>query len=1260
MLSPIRILVLDDSPEDVQWVQMNLEKQGVSVELQRVGTQESFVEALQQSPDLLLLDYTLPQFDGVAALKIVRDHGLDTPCIFISGTFGEDVLAGVMNLGADDFLLKDRLARLGTSVRHALEQKQLRDERKRSESALREKEANLDTLIENVNGSLWSVDNHYCLLTGNQQFQRRVKEARGRELDQGESILFAGLPDDLRDLWRERYDQALGGESFRVEDATHFASEPRLFEHHLAPIRESSGAIVGVTVFGLDVTERKQSEEKLRQSEERFLKLFHLNPNPVTLTRFSDRKLVEVNAAFSRYTGYAREEALGRNADELNLWADAQVRAQYLALRQTQMQVKEFEWKYRTKAGELRDALMTTEMIEIQGEPFILSTNIDITERKRADEQIYYQASLLDNVNDAIIASDENSRITAWNTAAELMYGWKAIEVIGQSGAEIVKTEFEGMSRADVLNILSKHGKWRGEVTQTHKDGSRFFVETASIVLHDMHGGVTGYVSVNRDITERRKAEDSINQYLLRLERSENQVRLGNWEYVPAAGKGWWSKQMYRMLGFQVPWDESQNAPGFDEYLLHIHPDDRSNIQRELTHMAEGQEPKEWEYRTNPEFCPERILWPSYGVDRDGQGNISRFYGTLLDVTERKQAEEILQQTTETLNAIVMSVPVGIISFDLEGYIQTWNTAAGLIFGWEEKEVLGRLAPHIPPEMMPEFRRLQEQIHNGVTISNLELRRRKKDGTPITINLNAAALHDRDGKIVGHVAVIEDITERRQTADKLQESEATTRLIIDTALDAVITIDRDGRVIQWNDQAEGIFGWTRSEALGQKISELIIPADQSEVHEQGLRHYFETGEGPILNQRIEILARRKNGETFPVELAVHALSYNGKTTFAGFVRDITSRKHAQMELRRYAQNTTTIYQFSQQILTRLDLDFIYQSAHQAVRQLMPSEVFLIALLNESIPDIEDVYLWDQDQRWPAASQPVGQGLTSYVISTGKPLLVNLWDDSHAKMTGSTTFGYTDQDTQSVLAVPLFHTNGKCFGMISTQSYSPNAYTAEHEQLLVTLANQVSEAISKVRLFEELQHSNAELSAAYDATIEGWSMAMDLRDKETEGHTQRVTNLTIKLARHMGIPESEIVQIRRGALLHDIGKLGVPDHILLKKQDLTDEEWEIMRKHPLYAFEMLSSIIYLRSALDIPYCHHEKWDGAGYPRGLKGEEIPLHARIFAIVDVWDALTSDRSYRKAWTKEQTIEYIQDQSGKYFEPQIVEAFLQLITNL
>lgn len=209
---------------------------------------------------------------------------------------------------------------------------------------------------------------------------------------------------------------------------------------------------------------------------------------------------------------------------------------------------------------------------------------------------------------------------------------------------------------------------------------------------------------------------------------------------------------------------------------------------------------------------------------------------------------------------------------------------------------------------------------------------------------------------------------------------------------------------------------------------------------------------------------------------------------------------------------------------------------------------------------------------------------------------------------------------------------------------------------ITERKQSEEKINQ--LLVDLKMKNEELAHAYDATLEGWVRFLDLRDQETEGHTQRVTEMTIELATQMGFSGEVLLHLRRGALLHDIGKMGIPDNVLRKPGPLNNEEWTIMRRHPMYAFQMLSPIEFLHPALDIPHYHHERWDGTGYPSQLKKEEIPLPARMFAIIDVWDALNSDRPYRKAWHPDKAVDYIKTQSGKHFDPQIVQIFMDFIT--
>ena len=245
---------------------------------------------------------------------------------------------------------------------------------------------------------------------------------------------------------------------------------------------------------------------------------------------------------------------------------------------------------------------------------------------------------------------------------------------------------------------------------------------------------------------------------------------------------------------------------------------------------------------------------------------------------------------------------------------------------------------------------------------------------------------------------------------------------------------------------------------------------------------------------------------------------------------------------------------------------------------------------------------------------------------------------------------------SLIAMPIIV--NKCTVMVLVVGFdNKREFTDADINLATTLAASLSQIFENAHLYQSLVAAHDTLSKAYDATIEGWAKILELHDLETEGHARRVTEQTIKLAQAFGVSNDEIIHIRRGALLHDIGKLGIPDQIILKNGSLTEEEWEIMRKHPQFACEMLADIEYLKPALDIPYCHHEKWDGSGYPQGLRGEQIPLVARLFAVVDVWDALRSDRPYRKGWSDEKVYDYIRSLSGTHFDPKAVEAFFVMM---
>ena len=282
---------------------------------------------------------------------------------------------------------------------------------------------------------------------------------------------------------------------------------------------------------------------------------------------------------------------------------------------------------------------------------------------------------------------------------------------------------------------------------------------------------------------------------------------------------------------------------------------------------------------------------------------------------------------------------------------------------------------------------------------------------------------------------------------------------------------------------------------------------------------------------------------------------------------------------------------------------------------------------------------------------IGEGIAGQIALNWKSVVIPDLNDYESR--GIDNQFFAKEGFISYAGFPL-QAKGRFLGILEVFNRKKINADMDWMNFLETLSGQAAIAIDNIKSYEDLQKTNQQLILAYDATIEGWSRAMDLRDKETEGHTQRVSQYAIRLARLVGISESQIINIRRGALLHDMGKLGIPDSILLKPDKLSNEEWDTMRKHPQFAFDMLYPIEYLRPVIDIPYCHHEKWDGSGYPRGLKREEIPQSARIFAVIDVWDALTTDRPYRKAWSREKAREYIEAQSGIHFDPQVVKIFL------
>ncbi|MBI2247826.1 MAG: HD domain-containing protein [Armatimonadetes bacterium] len=375
---------------------------------------------------------------------------------------------------------------------------------------------------------------------------------------------------------------------------------------------------------------------------------------------------------------------------------------------------------------------------------------------------------------------------------------------------------------------------------------------------------------------------------------------------------------------------------------------------------------------------------------------------------------------------------------------------------------------------------------------------------------------------------------------------------------------------------------------------------------------------------------------------------------AGIFGAAIQRKHAEERIQQQLQHVAALHQIDLAIASSLDLSVTLSIVLDQVTTQLHVDAANVLLMNSATQTLR--FAANRGFRTRAlqnADLRLGTGHAGRVALERQIATIPHLANQPNEFSRSAEFAR--EGFVAYAAAPLI-AKGQVRGVLEVFRRETLDFDPEWLRYLETLAGQLAIAIDSHAMFNGLQRANTELMLAYDTTLEGWSKALDLRDKETEGHTLRVTEMTLRLARAMGMNEAELVHVRRGALLHDIGKMGIPDSILLKPGALTDEEWVIMRKHPVYAYELLSPISYLRPALDIPYAHHEKWDGSGYPRGLKGEPIPLAARIFAVIDVWDALTSDRPYRKAWPEAKARAHIREQAGKHFDPRVVEAFLAL----
>ena len=473
------------------------------------------------------------------------------------------------------------------------------------------------------------------------------------------------------------------------------------------------------------------------------------------------------------------------------------------------------------------------------------------------------------------------------------------------------------------------------------------------------------------------------------------------------------------------------------------------------------------------------------------------------------------------------------------------------------------------------------------------------------------------------------------------------RNILDGMLEGFQLIGPDWRYLFVNDVVCQHGQRPREELLGRTMME-VYPGIEATPMFAALQRCMEERQP----QRLENAFRYPDGASRWFDLSIQPAP-EGIFILS---TDVTDRKRAELDAAQHVSELRALRAIDLAILGSHDLPLTLNVVlSETIRTLGAAAARVLLLPPESsmLTPVAQQGFHDADDPQARELVPLGAGVGGRCVLERRALVaadLAEWEDGGAGDLAAGT------DLKGCAGAP-FIAKGAVTGVLEVYSRERLNPDPEWLAFLETLAGQTAIAIENATAFEELRRANAELNLAYEATIEGWSRAMDLRDRETVGHTLRVTEMTLQLGRAAGMTEAELVHVRRGALLHDIGKLGVPDHILLKAGPLTDDEWRLMRKHPEYAYEMLFPISYLRPAVDIPYCHHERWDGSGYPRGLHGDEIPREARLFAVVDVWDALRSDRPYRAAWSETKVREHIRSLAGSQFDPLAVELFSDVL---
>lgn len=670
-------------------------------------------------------------------------------------------------------------------------------------------------------------------------------------------------------------------------------------------------------------------------------------------------------------------------------------------------------------------------------------------------------------------------------------------------------------------------------------------------------------------------------------------------------------------------------------------------------------------------------------------GRFRRAHCVFKVITKQIEVEDQLRLQSKALEATANAIVIT----DVEGAIEWANPAFARLTGYEIEEVIGQNPRFLKSGYQEEefYAELWDTILDGEVWHN-ELINQRKDGSHYTEEMTITPVYGQQGKIGHFIAVKQDVTERKKAERERQHSAEQFETLYEMAWDLAGEQDLRELLHKIVIRARELFSTQVSSIYLYDSARDELEMAAVEGYEVPLGTRIPMGEGLVgrVAQKRTSLAlqdyRKWEGRLIAYEGVPLTSVLQVPMLYAGELVGVLSINEMAPHIRKFtpddenllsllatsaagAVHSARSFQTAQRRLEKL---MSLQKIDKAISGVLDRGMMLRILLRQIVSQLEVdaacILLHDphldmlgygagegfKTDNFRHTNLRVGERFAGQVALERRIIHIEDLRKHEADFLKKPDF--EREGFLTYFGVPLI-TKGQVIGVLEVFHRMVFQPDQEWVDFLNTMAGQVAIAIDNINMFTAIQKAHRKLALAYDHTLEGWARALEIRDMETEGHSRRVTRMAVDLARVMGIHGQDLAHFRRGALLHDIGKMAIPDQILRKPGPLNEEEWEIMYRHPRYAYEMLKEIDYLRPALDIPYCHHEKWDGTGYPRGLKGEEIPLAARVFAVVDYWDALTSDRPYRDAWSEEKALAHIREESGKHFDPRVVDVFLMLL---